>query len=250
MKTIKDIQVQDTRIDKKLQKTVSARDLHEFLEIRKHFSDWIKDQIDRADLTEKIDYVVHKKVVVTNQQLTNVGDRIEYHLTLDSAKHIGMLSGTPRGKEIRKYFIEIEKSFKSLEHAILTKRAAHHPMTNTLSYCLERNGIRHEKWWYMALDLSCNLATTGLRERITEANLDEYAAKILRAVRDQADRVLPFCNFASIEVMQDQLDDELIEFSDNYRINNPRQTKLKLMPRSTKSTVLEFKLRPRPIKNN
>ena len=70
MKTIKDIQVQDTRIDKKLQKTVSARDLHEFLDIKTKFNDWIKTQIDRADLTEKIDFIVLKNKLVKNQQLT------------------------------------------------------------------------------------------------------------------------------------------------------------------------------------
>lgn len=37
---------------------VNARDLHEFLESRKDFSSWIKDRIERYDLTENEDYVV------------------------------------------------------------------------------------------------------------------------------------------------------------------------------------------------
>ena len=88
---------------------VSARDLHDFLEIGKDFSSWIKVQIDRCDLIENVDY----------QSFTQKGEReiggtirIEYALTLDAAKEISMMSQSEKGKQARRYFIECEKMLK------------------------------------------------------------------------------------------------------------------------------------------
>ena len=38
--------------------------------------------------------------------------RIEYHFTISAAKEIAMMSGSPKGKEVRLYFIECEKRLK------------------------------------------------------------------------------------------------------------------------------------------
>jgi anti-repressor protein len=86
--------------------TANARDLHRELGVGKDFSTWIKAQIDRAALVENEDFVVF-----TQKGGNLIGGRptVDYHLTFDSAKHIAMMSGTPKGKEVRKYFIECER---------------------------------------------------------------------------------------------------------------------------------------------
>jgi phage anti-repressor protein len=87
--------------------TVNARDLHSFLEVRQDFSNWIKKQIDRARLIENRDFV----------KLAQKGDRqilVEYHLTIDAGKQIGMMSGTDKGFEIRDYFLACEKQVMQL----------------------------------------------------------------------------------------------------------------------------------------
>jgi phage anti-repressor protein len=85
--------------------TVNGRNIWEFLDIRRDFSDWVKDQIQSLDLVENVDFITfHEKVE---------GGRfakIEYYVTLDVAKHICMVSRTPRGRELRQYFIECEKA--------------------------------------------------------------------------------------------------------------------------------------------
>lgn len=48
---------------------VNARDLHEFLESRKDFSSWIKDRIERYDLTENEDYVVFTEFGETQKEV-------------------------------------------------------------------------------------------------------------------------------------------------------------------------------------
>ena len=91
--------------------TANARELWKFLEVKQQFTDWIKNQIESLDLEENFDYILvsHKSEIKKHG-----GDRksIDYILTLDIAKHIAMASRTEKGKEIRQYFIEIEKKYK------------------------------------------------------------------------------------------------------------------------------------------
>jgi len=86
----------------KLVQAVNARDLYEFLEIKQDFSGWIKNQIERARLVENKDFLTLTKKVA--RQIL-----IEYFITVESAKNIGMLSQTDKGFEVRAYFLECER---------------------------------------------------------------------------------------------------------------------------------------------
>ncbi|WP_397570390.1 phage antirepressor KilAC domain-containing protein [Schlesneria sp. T3-172] len=88
--------------------TVSARDLYTFLQVGKDFSTWIKAQIERAKLIENCHFVTES---VTPPKGGVV--RVEYHLTIDAAKHLAMMSGTDRGCDVRDYFIECERLARS-----------------------------------------------------------------------------------------------------------------------------------------
>jgi len=87
--------------------SVNARDLWEKLEIKQEFANWIKAQINSLGLEENIDYVRFDKKV--NRQILK-----EYITTLDTAKHISMSSRTLKGKEVRNYFIEVEKGTQKM----------------------------------------------------------------------------------------------------------------------------------------
>ena len=96
--------------------SVNARDLHEFLEVGKDFSNWIKDRIQKYNFTEGQDYLT-QKIDSPNSanQSGRGGDRrsIEYHLTLDMAKELSMVERNEKGKQARQYFIECERRAKS-----------------------------------------------------------------------------------------------------------------------------------------
>jgi anti-repressor protein len=81
-------------------KTVNARELHEFLESKRQYADWIKDRLD--GFIEGVDFTVHKFV---NGKAT----QIDYHITIETAKHLSMIERNEQGKKIRQYFIEVEK---------------------------------------------------------------------------------------------------------------------------------------------
>ena len=83
--------VENNVIGKETIQTINARNVYKWLEVGKDYSNWIKVQIDRARLVGNRDYVVFAQKGVNPS-----GGRpaIEYHLSLDAAKHIAMISGT------------------------------------------------------------------------------------------------------------------------------------------------------------
>jgi phage anti-repressor protein len=95
--------------------SVSARDLHKELGVKKDFSSWIKAQIKRGLFDENIDYIIvsdNKSLLPQKGEQRGGHNKIDYILTIDTAKEIAMMSGTQKGKEVRNYFIEVEKQFR------------------------------------------------------------------------------------------------------------------------------------------
>ncbi len=83
--------------------TVNARELHAFLEVKRQFADWIKDNLEM--FVQGVDFIVfHEKVKNSEGR-----PRIEYALTIECGKHIAMMSRTEKGRQARDYFIECER---------------------------------------------------------------------------------------------------------------------------------------------
>lgn len=90
--------------------SVNARELHQVLEIDRKFTDWINYQINSLGLEKNVDYIVYEEKVKAGNGFTT---KKEYIITTDTAKHISMASRTAKGKEVRNYFIQIEKEYFS-----------------------------------------------------------------------------------------------------------------------------------------
>lgn len=92
--------------------TVSARELHEQLNIEKRFSAWFttnsKGFVNGEDFTS-----VLLSTEVQNNGGVQVREMQDYNLTFDMAKHICLMSRTEKGKVCRQYFIELEKAWNS-----------------------------------------------------------------------------------------------------------------------------------------
>ena len=90
---------------------VNARDLHAFLGIGRDFTNWMKDQIERCDLTENQDY----EVFAQNGENSKGGrPSKEYALSIGAAKEISMMSQSEKGKTARRYFIACEEKLKTI----------------------------------------------------------------------------------------------------------------------------------------
>ncbi|MEL7693510.1 phage antirepressor KilAC domain-containing protein [Streptococcus anginosus] len=90
---------------------VSARQLHKTLEVKTRFSQWVEQNF--KGFEENYDFTsVVTTTVVNNGAMRELQD---YALSLDTAKHLAMMSKTDKGKEVRQYFIQVEKDFNSPE---------------------------------------------------------------------------------------------------------------------------------------
>ncbi|WP_294402988.1 phage antirepressor KilAC domain-containing protein [uncultured Clostridium sp.] len=99
--------------------TVNARELHEKLENKRQFTDWIKQRIEKYDFVENQDYIIISQNCETIRNYENttrkgVSVSTEYFVSLDTAKELCMVENNEKGKLIRKYFIECEKKLKQL----------------------------------------------------------------------------------------------------------------------------------------
>jgi len=93
--------------------SVSAIEFHSQLEVKTRFNDWIKRRVKKYNFEEGIDYIT-----TTQKRVTAQGNLIEYTdyiITLDMAKELGMVENNTKGKDIRNYFINLEKDYQRLQ---------------------------------------------------------------------------------------------------------------------------------------
>ena len=90
---------------------VSARQLHETLEVKTEYKKWFKRMAEYG-FAENEDYL---RVTQKCPTLGGLQDMTDHVIKLDMAKEIAMIQRTDKGKEVRKYFIQVEKDFNSPE---------------------------------------------------------------------------------------------------------------------------------------
>ena len=93
------------------QPTVSARDLHEALEIKSKYADWFKN-MSAYGFVENMDYFTFSK------NLENGGRTIDHNISVDMAKQICMIQRSEKGKLYRQYFIDLEKAWNTPEQVM------------------------------------------------------------------------------------------------------------------------------------
>jgi len=105
-------------LDGRYQQLCDARDLHTFLCVGRDFSTWIKARIDQFGFTEREDFspILGNRSGFDSPNLGNQvpprgGDRrsVDYHLTLDMAKELAMVENNDQGRQVRRYFIAMER---------------------------------------------------------------------------------------------------------------------------------------------
>lgn len=107
------IKISNNKISDFEVKTVNARELHDFLEVKSRFNDWINNRIRDFGFVENQDFVTVTKNLVSG------GIQKEIYLSIDMAKELSMVERNEKGKQARQYFIEMEKVAKSTDPMML-----------------------------------------------------------------------------------------------------------------------------------
>jgi anti-repressor protein len=94
------------------QPTVSARELHEGLEIGTKFATWFPRMAEYG-FAENIDY----KICYPNMGSENHGGQnmVDYQISVDMAKQICMIQRSEKGRLYRQYFLDLEKAWNTPE---------------------------------------------------------------------------------------------------------------------------------------
>ena len=189
-------------IDGNAVETVSARELHEFLESKQDFSTWIKNRIEQYDFVENQDFLVVTEKKVT---MTDAGEKAtlikEYHITLDMAKELAMVERTEKGKQARQYFIECERKLRETQAKLAPKTyvealrtladevEAHEQTKQTLAIA-EPKAQYFDK--LVERNLLTNFTTTAKEFGIKRKDLIDYLLDNGYIYRDQRGNLLPY----------------------------------------------------------
>lgn len=95
--------------------TVSARDLHDALEVKTAFKDWFP-RMTEYGFSAGADFnpLIFERVQIEgNREVTR--EITDYQISIDMAKEICMIQRTEKGKEVRRYFIDLEKAWNTPE---------------------------------------------------------------------------------------------------------------------------------------
>lgn len=89
------------------EKVVYGTELYTCLKSRRQYTDWIKERLSECDATENEDFE-------SFSQKNEKGGRpkTEYIIKLNTAKEMAMLERNEVGKNVRKYFIQVEEKYK------------------------------------------------------------------------------------------------------------------------------------------
>ena len=119
--------------------TLSARELHEFLGIRTQYTKWF-DRMSEYGFYENVDYQA-----ISQKRLTAQGNEttyIDHEITLDMAKEIAMIQRSDKGKEVRQYFLELERRWNSPEAVM--NRALEYSRKQVKALMEEKQGLIEE----------------------------------------------------------------------------------------------------------
>lgn len=96
------------------QQVASGRDLHAYLGVSSNYTTWF-DRMVGYGFTEGQDYLT--LLSNSGKQVHGGGNKVDHAITIDMAKELGMVQRTDKGKEMRQYFIAVEKKARELATA-------------------------------------------------------------------------------------------------------------------------------------
>lgn len=109
---MEDNEILKIELNENQEPVVGGRELHEALEIKTPYTQWFERMCEYGFI-ENQDYCT----VSQKCEIANGGYQTKYNhaIKLDMAKEIAMIQRNEKGKQVRQYFIQVEKDFNSPE---------------------------------------------------------------------------------------------------------------------------------------
>lgn len=89
------------------ERVVYGTELHAILGVKSNYRDWVRNRFNDIDAVENEDYEDAKILAPSGQR------KKDHVIRLDTAKEMAMLERNSKGKQVRRYFIQIEKKYKN-----------------------------------------------------------------------------------------------------------------------------------------
>lgn len=166
---------------------VSARELYEFLEVTERFNNWFNRQL-QYGFEEKQDYVGCKVFnTLARQELQ------DYAIKLDMAKEIAMIQRNEKGKQARRYFLQIEKDWNSPEKVMARALILANKKIDTLQ--LENQEMKPKAEYFDALvdrNLLTNVRDTAKELGVKERVFTRWLVQNKFCYRDKRNKLKPY----------------------------------------------------------
>lgn len=184
------------------QPTVSARELHEFLEVKTAYKDWFP-RMREYGFAKGRDFNPLKNEQVRfegNREVKRTVDDAE--ITIDMAKELCMLQRNERGKQARQYFLQLERDWNSPEKVMARALQIAEKKINTLSAELSKatvqNTIMQPKSDYF-VELVERNTLTNFRETANQLGVGQkvlvnFLLEKKYIYRDKKGKIMPYAD--------------------------------------------------------
>lgn len=169
--------------------TVSARDLHKALEVSTDFNHWF---------TRMCEYGFEAQKDFTTFLSESTGGRPsqDAQITVDMAKEIAMLQRTEKSKEVRKYFIQVEKEWNSPERVMARALTIANKTIETLK--IENSEMKPKADYFDNLverNLLTNFRDTAKELGLRQTDLINNLIEDGYVYRDQKSKLKPYAKY-------------------------------------------------------
>lgn len=103
------------------EKVVYGLELHKVLEVKSPYREWSVRRLKDCDAIENQDFEAVEISTASGQTMK------EHIIKLDTAKEMAMLERNDKGKQVRRYFIQVEKKYK--EHTYTVNTTCQYPVS-------------------------------------------------------------------------------------------------------------------------
>ncbi|EOF27034.1 phage antirepressor KilAC domain-containing protein [Enterococcus faecalis] len=158
---------------------VNGRELYEFLGVKDNYTDWFKRMI-KYGFDENVDFISFSE---KSDKPFGGRPQVNHYVKLVMAKEISMLQRTERGKQARRYFIQLEKFWNSPE--MVTKRALEFQQKKIEVLQLENESLKPKALFADAVDASKTSILIGdLAKLIKQNGIDIGQNRLFQWLRD------------------------------------------------------------------